>query len=140
MTRQVPSRFSIVMVVDDCRIDRLITVKVMAQNNFTDRVIEFDPEKALLYLQINSHNHNFLPEIIFLDINMPEISGWKFMEVYDKLPETVRSYCKVYMISATTDEKEILLAHALKNISGFHAKPITASFLERIEYFNTSSA
>jgi len=140
MTKQAPSRFSIVMVVDDCHIDRLVTARVMAQSNFTDNVIEYDPEQALQYLQDHSHDPNFLPEIILLDINMPEISGFQFMEVFDKFPESVRNYCKVYMISSTADPNEIVQARTLKSISGFQAKPITAAFLENIDYYNTNSA
>lgn len=121
------------MVVDDCLIDRVITTKIIAKNNFTEKVLEYAlPEKALVYLQENSQDSTALPQVILLDINMPEISGFQFMEIYDKLPATVRNYCKVYMISSTVDEDELILARNLKNISGFHSKPINTAFLENM--------
>lgn len=126
-------KFKTVMMIDDNSIDLYITSRLIRKHNFGNEVLEYtDAREALKYLQDNINNINLLPEVIFVDIYMPLMSGFEFMEEYDKLPVTLKNYCKAYIISSSFDKREIARAENNKNVIAFQEKPVTVDFLNKI--------
>jgi len=126
-------KFQTVMIIDDNMIDLYISSRMIIKNNFGKNVLEYsDAEEALKYLRQNQENIIALPQIIFVDIYMPVMSGFDFMEAYDKLPITLKNYCKTYILSSTIDNEDIDRSLSDKNVVAFHVKPITKEFLDRI--------
>jgi len=133
MTTEIQPKFEKVMIIDDNNIDLYITKRLIIKNIFGKEVLEYNAAaEALKYLQDNQDNIPILPLIIFIDIYMPEMSGFEFLEAYDKLPATLKKYCKVFIISSTIDENDIERSHLDKNLTAFQVKPITKEFLDSI--------
>jgi CheY-like chemotaxis protein len=133
MTTEIQPKFEKVMIIDDNNIDLYITKRLIIKNNFGKEVLEYNAASdALKYLQDNQDNIPMLPLIIFIDIYMPAMSGFEFLEAYDKLPATLKKYCKVYIISSTIDEYDIERSRLDKNLTAFQVKPITKQFLDSI--------
>jgi CheY-like chemotaxis protein len=133
MTTEIQPKFEKVMIIDDNNIDLYITKRLIIKNNFGKEVLEYNAAaEALKYLQDNQDNIPILPLIIFIDIYMPEMSGFEFLEAYDKLPITLKKYCKVFIISSTIDENDIERSRLDKNLTAFQVKPITKEFLDSI--------
>lgn len=63
--------------------------------------------------------------VLFLDINMPIMNGWEFLEKYECLNSSVKSAIKVYILSSSVDDRDIEKANSNKNIVNYLAKPIT---------------
>ncbi|MDI1255025.1 MAG: response regulator [Flavobacterium sp.] len=122
-----------VMVIDDNEIDMFITSRIIENSNFTKTILKYlMPEKALLFLKENQQNLSVLPQIIFLDIHMPLMDGFEFLEHYMQLSDTLKSNCKVFIVSSTCDNMDIAKVQNEKNIEGFQEKPITTEFLKGI--------
>lgn len=133
MTVEIQPKFERVMIIDDNVIDLYITKRLIIKNNFGEKVLEYDAaEDALKYLQDNQETISMLPQIIFIDIYMPVMSGFEFLEAYDKLPTALKKYCKTYIISSTIDENDIERSRLDKNLTAFQVKPITKEFLNSI--------
>lgn len=129
----IPLKFNTAMVIDDNNIDLYITARVMRKNNIAKEVLEFTSGvQALEYLRQNQENHALIPELIIVDIYMPQMSGFEFMEAFDALPPPLKQRCSCYIISSTIDEKDIDRANADPNVMGFEEKPVTAAFFEGI--------
>jgi len=133
MINELQPKFETVMIIDDNDIDLYISSRLIIKNSFGKKVLEYsDTKEALKYLEENQDNIAVLPQIIFVDIYMPEMSGFGFMEAYEKLSPALKNYCKTYIISSTIDNIDIIRARSDKNVVSFHVKPITKEFLDRI--------
>jgi CheY-like chemotaxis protein len=126
-------KFETVMIIDDNLVDLYIISRMIIKNNFGKHVLHYtEAEEAMKYLQENQDNVSKLPQIIFVDIYMPLMSGFEFLEAYDTLSATLKNYCKAYVISSTIDNEDIARSSRNKNVVCFHVKPITKEFLDRI--------
>lgn len=133
MTTNGLTQFETVMIIDDNNIDLYITTRMIIKNNFGKKVLEYSTaEEALHYLQDNQETIAALPQLIFVDIYMPVMSGFQFLDEYDKLSPTLKKHCKVFIISSTIDNIDIARARNDKNVVSFQVKPISKAFLDRI--------
>ena len=122
-----------VMIIDDSTLDLYIASSMVKNNNFAENVLEFSQAgKALLYLQDNLENYDKLPQVIFLDIYMPFMTGFEFMECYAKLPTELKRHCRVYILSSTIADADIKLSLIDSNTASFLVKPLTKEFLDDI--------
>lgn len=125
--------FENVMIIDDNRIDLYIASRMITKNNFGKKVLQYSSAlEALKYLQENQENIPRLPEVIFVDIYMPMMSGFEFMVEYDSLPTALKKHCRVFIISSSVDEQDVAKANRDKNILAMEEKPITKEFLSGI--------
>ena len=128
------TKFQKVMIIDDNQIDRYISSRMIKKHNFGNTVLEFSAANdALEYLILHQDNKEMLPEIIFVDIYMPMMSGFEFMEAYIDLSGYVKEYCRAFIISSTIDANDILRVDDNPHVVGFHQKPVTTQFLETID-------
>jgi CheY-like chemotaxis protein len=133
MIEPLRTKFERVMIIDDTIIDLYIASQVITKNNFGKTILEYsNSKKALNYLQENQEYIELLPQVIFLDLYMPIMSGFQFLEEYEKLSSTLKKYCKIFVISSTSSELDINRIRSDKNIAGFSEKPIAKFFLNTI--------
>lgn len=134
MNEQSIAKFENVMIIDDNVIDLYIASRMITKNNFGSNVLTYTKaQDALDYLRENQGNRAALPQIIFVDIYMPIMSGFEFLTTYNELPEEFKKYCHVYVISSTIDDYDIIRASTDANIISFQVKPLTKDFLDKIK-------
>ena len=112
-----------IMLVDDVEISNYIHKKIIANNSAPSKVFAFtDPAKALQSLEeIN-------PDIIFLDLNMPVIDGWKFLDILKETDKT----CGVYILTSSTSELDKQRSVDYANVINFLIKPVTPAKISEI--------
>ena len=122
-----------VMLVDDNEIDNIINEKIIEANSFADSILVFQTgQEALDYLKGNQENEAELPEIVFLDINMPIMDGFQFLEDFEKFSENVLDKCKIIMLSSSISPKDIDRAARSRYVKKYLNKPLNARYLEAI--------
>ena len=72
--------------------------------------------------------------ILFLDINMPTMTGWEFLELFDKLDEKIKDRIKIYILSSSVDKRDMERAQANKYVVYYLIKPLTKETIALITY------
>jgi len=120
----------IVMLIDDNDIDLKINGKIVDFTKlFNDTVVCRSGEEALSYLKQHLTKPDLLPEFILLDIQMPEMSGFEFLEQYKKLPASFTEVCIIAMLSSTLDFSDIQRAEANPYVAKLLKKPLIPAVL-----------
>ncbi|WP_109746295.1 response regulator [Flavobacterium araucananum] len=122
-----------IMLVDDDKIGNFFHERVIRKYKTTISVIiKESAEEALYYLQNKECNENTLPVIIFLDINMPGMNGWEFLEEYKNLDKKL--HCKVILVILTTSQntEDIFKAKSNDIIFALKTKPLDKEILDEI--------
>lgn len=115
-----------VALVDDDEIFQFISLKSLQATNAAKTILQFlNGEEALKYLSEKSNDRELLPDIIFLDINMPLIDGWMFLEEFRKIKPHLSKPITIYMASSSIDQKDIMKAKEIDEIADYVFKPIS---------------
>jgi CheY-like chemotaxis protein len=118
-------KYKYVMVIDDNPIDLYIAEMVMSTTKFAEKVICVpSAREALAYLKPLNDRPDELPSLIFLDINMPEMTGFDFLDEYQHLPENIRKKCIIMMLTTSLDERDRKQAELNEFVKRFLNKPL----------------
>ncbi|MUU76881.1 response regulator [Winogradskyella endarachnes] len=122
-----------ICIVDDDEIYKFTVVKTLEALDFDKNIKAFaDGEEAFDFLINNLNNELELPDVIFLDINMPIMDGFEFMEEYIKIKPKVGKKITIYMVSSSVDPVDIEKAKNISEISDYIIKPIKPGELRAI--------
>ena len=126
------------IIVDDDPVNNTICkITIKRALGSIDIKTFLDPEEGLEFINaeysdIRQHG------IIFLDINMPTINGWEFMEKFGLFKEEIRNKLVVYIVSSSVDQRDKDKAKQNPLIKGFLSKPLTVEMIQAIEENNLS--
>ncbi|MCD6011678.1 MAG: cheB 1 [Flavipsychrobacter sp.] len=122
-----------VMVVDDNEVDLFVAEFVLQKNSFSKKIVCVPSAMdALDYLKENENNPDDLPELIFLDINMPLMSGFDFLEEYAKLSDNIKKHCIIMMLTTSLNENDRKKAEENRYVFSFMNKPLDQHKIEDI--------
>jgi CheY-like chemotaxis protein len=120
--------FKTCLLIDDNYIDNFVTRKILEGSNFVETIIVVRSATEA----INSLRDGIVkPDVIFLDVRMPLMGGFEFLEEYDKL-NIDKSNIKIYMLSSSLDPLDMRKSTDNKYITRFIHKPLTQKALEEL--------
>jgi len=124
-------KYSKVLLIDDNSLDNFVNKKLLESNGFAENVSAY--QSALEALDfIKKAKQSELPDVIFLDINMPEMDGFEFLDAFALLFETTHQQCKIIMLSTSDSFKDLNRANKNSLIKKFLNKPLTAQTIQAI--------
>jgi CheY-like chemotaxis protein len=118
-------------IVDDDPIFVFSTKKLMELNDFAEEIVVYsNGQEALDELVCRIDNGNEMPDVIFLDLNIPVLDGWDFLDEFTKIPSQKEMI--IYIVTSSIDPADVNRAKGYKNVNNYVVKPITTKDLGKI--------
>jgi len=120
-----------IVLIDDDPISIFVTEKLISRNVLEPfKVFSFSSAADAL-----KDIYKIRPDYLFLDINMPEMNGWDFLEIF----KPIKKDPEIYILSSSIDEKDISKAGQYENVKNYLSKPLIKQYINVIFSSKTSN-
>ncbi|MBS0029120.1 response regulator [Chitinophaga sp. 22321] len=122
-----------IFIVDDDPIHQQIAKIMIERQAISSNIrVYSDAQEVLDYIRENVGNAQVLPDLILLDLNMPIMDGWEFLEEYaefcDQLPKRIR----IFVLTSSIDEKDKERVSAYDFVAGYLTKPLSKEIIAHL--------
>lgn len=124
-----PERY--IVVDDDVTNNLICEYNIKSFDTNVDIELYTQPEKALESIKEFDKTLKYTHTILFLDLNMPTMTGWEFLEAFEKICENIRVHFSIFVLTSSIEnfDKE---AARFPYVQGFYSKPLTKNHLQEI--------
>lgn len=118
------------MLIDDSDVDLFIQKRFIEIAGFAKNIKVYNsPHQAITYLQ---ESDSPTPQIIFLDLNMPDMDGFGFLDKFGELPEKIQELVKVVVLTSSSNHMDKKKAEAYAPVTNFLSKPLSVDALKNL--------
>jgi CheY-like chemotaxis protein len=130
-------KYPTIMLIDDNEIDNLINQKMIEAAAIADKIYTHTSAKSGLEFLRNMEKldlaDQILPNLIFLDIDMPLMDGFQFLDEFEKFGALVKKKCKVIMLTSSINPQDYNRAKKYSAIKLFLNKPLSFETIKGID-------
>lgn len=120
------------LIIDDDPIQLRIAELLLKKSDVFNSITFLNADLALDYLKDNQQNASSLPDVIFLDLNMPQLDGWGFLNLFGELLPGICKSIHVFIVSSSIDHRDHKKSDEYSFVNGFISKPITPEKVSEI--------
>jgi len=134
----VTKKYYAVMLVDDNEIDNLINQKMIEASGIAEHIFVHSGAKSAIEFLKNIEKlakvpvDLYLPEVIFLDIDMPLMDGFQFLDEFGKLSESIKNHCNIVMLTSSLNPQDMNKAKKNQFVLKYLNKPLTQENLKKL--------
>ncbi len=134
---ETDKKFKTVMLVDDNEIDNLINQKMIEASNIAKHIFTHTGAKSAMEFLKNMERlevaERVLPDVIFLDIDMPLMDGFQFLDEFEKLSDETRGKCKIVMLTSSINPQDMSKSKKYSYVKKYLNKPLSSDTLEKMD-------
>ena len=127
------NRYKSVLLIDDNEIDNFINERMISTSGFSNKVVvRTSCDDAILFLKDVENNADAIPDIVFLDLNMPGKDGFAFLADFESLSDIVKGKCRIVVLSSSISPDDINRASTNPYVIKYVNKPLSEKYLSAI--------
>ena len=130
-------KYKAVMLIDDNEIDNLINQKMIEAAAIADNIYTHTGAKSAIEFLKNIERidevDQVLPDVIFLDIDMPLMDGFQFLEEFEKLSNVVKKKCKIVMLTSSINPQDFSRSKKYENVKVYLNKPLSHDNIVKLD-------
>lgn len=130
-----------VMLVDNSSIDNFVNTKIITRYEFALNVLPFTKaSKALKFLlELNSADESDIPSVLFLDLDMPEINGFEFLDAFNLLSDKIKKNVKIVILTNSMNPSDAIKCSKHESVVTFFQKPLIKDNIEALNILLSNS-
>ncbi|MCC5945747.1 MAG: response regulator [Bernardetiaceae bacterium] len=131
-------KYYAVMLIDDNEIDNLINKRMIEAAEICEKIYTHTGARSAIEFLNNMEKISedisleVLPNIIFLDIDMPLMDGFQFLDQFDSLSDKIKSHCKIMMLTSSINPKDVNRAKKYAFVKDYLNKPLSKEALQKL--------
>lgn len=128
-------KIKLACIIDDDNIYVNLVKKIIETKKLCDNLIIFrDGKEGIDYFEalLENLNDKKIPEIILLDLNMPVMDGWQFIERFTAIKNRFDKTITLYVVSSSINGSDIERAKAISSVKNYLVKPVEINELEAV--------
>jgi len=130
-------KYHTVMLIDDNEIDNLINQKMIEAASIAENIYTHTGAKSAIEFLRNMEKlevaDKVLPDVIFLDIDMPLMDGFQFLDEFEKLTNVAKKKCKIVMLTSSINPQDSNRAKKYENVRLYLNKPLSHDSIVKLE-------
>lgn len=120
-----------ILLIDDDSIGVFLTERLLKREDFAQSITSFSSaQDALTFLQ--TAEPNSLPQLIFLDLNMPMMDGWEFLDALKPQQDQLLGRCHVYILTSSLAHSDSSRIREFPLVAGLIHKPLDAPQIQKV--------
>ncbi|WP_298893151.1 response regulator [uncultured Psychroserpens sp.] len=128
-------KIKLACIIDDDSIYVNLIRKIIETKKLCDNLLVFnDGKDGIEYFETILQNleDEFIPEVILLDLNMPVMDGWEFIERFTAIRNKIKKTITLYVVSSSINQSDIAKAKSLSSVKNYLVKPVEIDQLEAV--------
>ena len=125
-------KINLIMMIDDDSMTAFINKRILKIIGYTGKIISFpNGQEALQYMQGASSSEEKLPDLILVDINMPKMNGWEFLDAFSKMHSIDKSI-SIVMLTNSVNKEDTIRSSQYEVVDHILNKPLSEYELKKL--------
>ena len=122
-----------VLLIDDDSIYQFVSCKTLEATGHANKIkVCSNGQEAYRFLEENMHNADELPDVILLDVNMPVMNGWQFLDAYQSLKPNLSKEIQIFLVTSSMNDQDKEYLKRYNCVQDYIVKPLSREKITEI--------